>query len=249
MNKFGKNISKTKMHKILKYELKLRYLKTITKIEKTNSIIVKIMNFFVIKLISRIISLKGNIIYIDEAGFNINNKNFRTWRKKKDTIYNKYLKNDKFNLIMAVTKEKVISYEITKKSTNSDVFQNFMDKLIKSLDEKDLQKSIFFMDNLSAHKTTNLFKFYNDKKLKVIFNTPYISEFNMIEFVFRHIKNYTYKKLYPSIKTLKDDVIKIINDLKNNSTLEKLYKNTLFNYINFFNNNKDLNLNNYLIHK
>ena len=101
---------------------------------------------------------------------------------------------------------------------------------------------VFFMDNLPAHKTSEMYKFYNKNKLKILFNAPYISNFNMIEYVFRYIKNITYKKLYNSLLNLKKDVEEIIQSLQLKDSLERLYKETLSNSINFIENNRYMNL-------
>lgn len=58
------------------------------------------------------------------------------------------------------------------------------------------------MGNLSSHLTLELFQFYFNNDLKVLFTIPYKSTFNMIEKVFRHIKNNTYKKIYGNKKEL-----------------------------------------------
>ena len=87
-----------------------------------------------------------------------------------------------------------------------------------------------------------MYKFYNDNNLKVLFNTPYISHFNMIELVFRFIKNITYKSLYSSIDKLKKEVVEIIEGEALKNSLPKLYRETLSNYIKFIEDNKELNL-------
>ena len=48
-----------------------------------------------------------------------------------------------------------------------------MKKLIYyNIDE--IAKSVFIMDNLACHKTIELFNFYYDNHLKILFNAPYI---------------------------------------------------------------------------
>ena len=242
-HKFGIKISKTTIHKILKYDLKYHYLKTLPK----NSIVLSKesikRSFFVIKIISRIILLGGEIIYLDESAFYNYNSNLRAWRLKENYIYHNSRNNQKFNLLMAVSSKKVYGFQINEESTNSKTFKNFMDYLLKNMTQKEKENSVFFMDNLSSHKTLELFSFYKDNKLKVLFNSPYVSEFNMIEYCFRFIKNITYKKIYENILSLKKDVVEIIESQSFLNSLEGLYKDTLLNYINFVEKNQNINLN------
>ena len=54
----------------------------------------------------------------------------------------------------------------------------------------------------------------------------------------------TYKRLYSSINSLKNDILSIIEGIKGIDILEELYKENFFNYIKFYNhNNININLN------
>lgn len=89
-----------------------------------------------------------------------------------------------------------------------------------------------------------MFSFYNKNNLKILFNIPYKSNFNMIELAFRNIKNLTYKKLYSKIENLKHDIKAIIEGDLIKSSLAKLFKETLIEYQNFINVNLEYNLEN-----
>ena len=80
--------------------------------------------------------------------------------------------------------------------------------------------------------------------MKVLFCIPYISNFNMVKYYFRFIKNIMYKRLYPSINSMKDDLINIINGNNTITILPKLYKETLGKYLFFISENINKNLNN-----
>ena len=192
---FGIKISKTKIHNLLRYELNLRYLKTCPKNNKLTTNNFLFQKFFVVKIISRILALKGSIIFIDESGFFNQNNNFRVWRSKEENIYQNIYENKKFNLLMGVSKRKIIWFEINEDSTTSRTFLIFMKNMVQNMAESEIQQSLFFMDNLSSHKTLELYNFYKERKLKILFNVPYLSQFNIIEFGFRHINNIIYKKI------------------------------------------------------
>ena len=56
--------------------------------------------------------------------------------------------------------------------------KNLYDKLIE-----DEEKKIFILDNLSAHLTGEIFEYYKKKGIKILFNNPYLSKFNMIKYI------------------------------------------------------------------
>lgn len=99
------------------------------------------------------------------------------------------------------------------------------------------------MDNLSIHLTRSLFEFYQKEKLKILFNVPYLSPFNMVELCFRQMKRETYTHLYSSIEELKNDISSILSSDKLRTELKYLYRETLEKYLIFINNYKDFNLN------
>lgn len=87
---------------------------------------------------------------------------------------------------------------------------------------KQRKKSIILIDNCISHLTSKLFKFYNDNNLKIVFNVPYYSKFNIVENVFRYIKKYIYGKLYNNFNQLKQDVQMIIEEISEKDILKKL---------------------------
>lgn len=243
MNKFGKNISSTKIHRILRRKLNYRYLKTAVKTSKLIDKNYKIMSFLFLKIFLRGLKLNANYIFIDEAGFDLINSNFRTWRNKESDIFSKIDKKNRLNLLMAVSKDRIIHYKLTNETTNSNLFLNFMNELYNNLSEEEKTNSIIIMDNLSSHLTKDLYNFYFEKKLKILFNVPYLSKFNMIEICFRALKNITYKSIYKNDSALKKGLNDLVkgNYLKN--LLNKFYRETLNNYLNYINDNIKFNLN------
>ena len=137
-------------------------------------------------------------------------------------------------------------YQFVKENTNSEIFKAFMDQLIDKLEGNKIENFLFILDNFSGHLTLELFKLKKKKKIKILFGVPYASNFNMIENVFRLIKNITYKKLYDNIELLTKDIINIINLDSTKNSLNRLFNETLGEYISFIEKNRliDLNLDN-----
>ena len=99
------------------------------------------------------------------------------------------------------------------------------------------------MDNCTSHSTSKMFEFYRNNQLKILFNTPYRSSFNMVELVFRHIKRETYTHIYDSFDDIKNTINIILNGELIKKSLILFYKETLNNYINFIQLNNSINLN------
>ena len=238
-----KPIQRTTIYNILKNELHYSYRKTTI---KTNKIISKDYikySLFFLKIFIRAIQIGLNPIFVDESGFYTKNENFYTWRKAENEVFHRIDDSKKINLLMGVSFKNIIKYEIINKYTNSDNFLEFMKELIDSLTNEEKKSSFIILDNCTSHLSPKLFQFYFEQKLKILFNVPYQSTFNMIENCFRFIKNLTYKRLYNNINELNTDVKNINegNDLKDSG--KNLYKETLLVYRNYINSNYNINLN------
>ena len=236
-------ISKTKTHRIIRNVLKYSYRKTKVKNNKIladNSIL---SSYTFLKIFIKALSLNLKPVFLDESGFFSQNNNFHTWRNKNEELFFKIDEHKKINLIMAVGYDKIYYYQLIRKNINTEIFLNFMDNMVGNMSLEEKKNSLIILDNLSVHLTIDLFKFYNEKGLKVLFNVPYKSNWNMIELVFRLIKNLTYKNIYQNINSLEKDILEIIKSGKIENSLKNLYKETLSNYDCFINDNKDLNLN------
>ena len=239
-----KALQKSSIYNIMTKELDYRYIKTTIKSSKLLSNEYIKYCFFFIKAIIRSLRLGLNIIFVDESGFKTKNNHFYSWRNKNQEFYNLIEDNKKTNLLIGVTKDKVVKYKLIEEETNSINFLQFMKELDDQMSLEEKTKTVIVMDNCSCHQTPSLFKFYDDNKLKILFNVPYKSTFNMVENVFRLIKNITYKKLYKNIIELKKDLKIIIEGDNVVKSLSKLYKETLVIYKNYIDSNNYINLNN-----
>jgi len=240
-----KPIKKSSINLIMKNKLLYRFRKTSIKTDKLLKKQYIKYSFFFLKILLKSLKIGLNPIYIDECGFKTDNNNFRTWIKKDEQYYAK-LSNQKtrINLIMAVTNSKILYYSLDERNINTTIFLNFMQDLISNMTEDEKNNALFILDNHKSHCTLELFQFYYNNNLKILFNVPYNSPFNMIELVFRQIKNTTYKKIYFSKNNLKKDIIEILDNEISSNTMQKLFKETLNKYKKFINDFISYNLNN-----
>ncbi len=238
-----KKLQKSSIHTIMRKKLFLHFKRKTIKNEKLKQIDFIKYSFFFLKIVTRAIKLNLKFIFLDESGFFLFNSHFRNWISKDDEIFFGGGEEHKVNLILAVSEDKVFYYKILKENTTSSIFKNYMDELIKNMSEIEKTNHVFILDNCSSHLTYELFKLYNENKLKVLFNVPYSSSFNMVENVFRLIKNKTYKKLYKDITYLIEDIKLILEDQNTIFTLKKLYSETIKVYLNYIEKNGHINLN------
>ena len=91
--------------------------------------------FFVLKVLIRHIKLEGNIIYVDESSFSTVNNNYKTWRQQNSQIFNQLNDNQKNNLILAVSSERVINWKILNQNTTSSIFKCFFLEIINKMEK------------------------------------------------------------------------------------------------------------------
>jgi transposase len=80
------------------------------------------------------------------------------------------------------------------------------------------------MDNAIIHKTKDFYNYLKEKNMHILYNAPYHSELNPIEYVFSLLK----KIISKNISKSKEDIIKSILILKNTITPKTL--NNIFNH-------------------
>lgn len=240
----GKSISKTYINNILKNKLKLSYLKSTIKTSKINSDIGLISSFCFIKSIAKCLHLGYKLFFLDESSILSYNNNYRAWRAPNQNIYFNMGTKSKRNLILIVSDSKVIYFKITQTNTDEKNFLEFMKEFEENYTKNNSDKFVVIMDNLSSHRTKNLLTFYKEKKINVIFNSPYMSNFNAVEFAFRAIKLKIYNHLYESIDDTISDVVKILKNKNFENVLIHNYIETIKGYLDFYEINKFKNLNN-----
>ena len=237
----GDKISLTSLNRRIKNNLNFSYKKITLKPKELDNKYYKMMSFFFIKLIIRVIKLGLYPIFIDESKFTLKNENFKTWVNQDDFYHYGTKKNDKKNIILAVGTSKVFHYELTDLNTSGIVFKKFMIRLINKIN--DIQNYFLIMDNLSVHLTNEIKTLVNKFNLKLIYTVPYESTFNPIELAFRFIKNKIYRHSYFTMNDMKNDIETIIKSIEFENSLEKNWAETMEKYLIFINNNNNVNLN------
>lgn len=221
--KFNVCISKSYIYYILKSNnltLKKVQEKTIPKknsyIKQKNELLKKITN-----------SEYDNIVSLDESHIVIGKKTNYAWALKGKRSITKIRPNTKkYSLIMAISKNKVVKYELINKAVNGETFKNFVcDDIISKSNNNHI-----LMDNARIHHYAKFKKYLTDNDLfnKIIYNVPYHPQYNPIECVFNVIKQHLYRKNINNYESLNKNLSIIVRKL-NRTGFEKYYNHSFEN--------------------
>ena len=121
----------------------------------------------------------------------------------------------RYNLLMAISNNKIIAYEITTESINSEKYLAFLTK------NKDLFKNkTLLQDNVRFHHSKNVKKYAAENNIGMNYIPAYSPIFNPIEMSFSKIKA-NYRKLDHT--DIKQDIIDSVNTVTS-TDLNNYYK-------------------------
>ena len=240
----NENISKSTINNILKNNLGLRWRKTSIKNSKIKRKENIMMSLTFIKIVVRSMIQNFNIIYCDESCIQTINNHLKIWKAPNDDFSADISSKKRFNLIMACNKNGIVHYIIDTQNTTKKSFLEYMKELLDVINKKNIKPYLIVLDNLSVHKTKELFQFYKDNKINIVFNSPYASKFNAIEYTFRDLKKNLYSKIYSNEEKLLNEIKEILNSKWFNDKVENNIREACSNYLSFYEEHKNINLNN-----
>ena len=239
----GDKISKTYIHNLLKNNFHLSYLKSTVKNIKINTPFGVFSALFFIKSVIKCMSLGYKVLFLDETYIQSINNNYRAWHSKKEDLYFNLGTKKKKNLLLVVSSNSVFHYKISEDKTNENNFFQFMNEVNTIIKSKENEKYIIVMDNLSAHRTKKLMKYYDENKINIIFNCVYRSNFNCVELAFKIMKIQLYNKLFQNIEEVTNFIKDKLEEINLNGVLRNNFYETLNIYFDFYQKYKDTDLN------
>lgn len=242
------NISESYVKGILNNKFNIKYLRTTAKTNKLNAKSSKLRKFIFIKVVIHALKLGLKIIFVDESNFQLENCHLKVWRKSKELPFFKIGPRGRRNIIAAISDEELLLYKINSGTNNRTTFLEYMNELVKILNNKGINNSLIIMDNCSIHLTKELQKFYEDNKLKIMTIVPNASELNAIELLFNYIKQKIYKRVFSSFYKLISFVENILSEESTNEVINKIFIKSMNIYKEFiithksedFNENKKI---------
>ena len=150
----------------------------------------------------------------------LNDKPYKGWNIKGKICFiktkNKSIFNKRYSIGMSINIKGQIAFTIIEKALKSNKFNKFMKKIIKN-------DNIIFLDNATIHKNHQFRDDILKNKWNIIYNIPYHSHLNPIEYIFSLLRKELLKNEIKSI----DDIINTIILFKKN--LNKKHVNNIFN--------------------
>lgn len=165
-----------------------------------------------------------SIICIDEACFYVGDKGTHGYSKKGTRLnieISRTLRRKKYTLIMAISRQGVVGYEILDRNCTTQIFKDFVDKLQVP------KGSTLLMDNVQFHKSYSVQESYRRKGITPLYIPPYSPKMNAIENVFSSLKR-EYRCKCP---TRVDDLFDYIGTFKRIIESRKDF-NTYFDRVN-----------------
>lgn len=162
----------------------------------------------------------NNFVSYDEISIYLNCKNTKGWsiKGKKCIIKtkNKSIVNKRYTLGMAIDIKNKIDFTIVEGALKSNKFNTFMNKICKN-------KKNIFMDNASIHKNHEFNNLILKNGYNIIYNIPYHSHLNPIEYIFSLLRR---ELLSNDVKSI-NDIIQIVLSFSKN--LKKESVSNIFN--------------------
>lgn len=218
-NKFNISLSKSSIYFVL-HSNNLTYKKLYVKNIPTDDDKINTLKNDLKNKINNIENFNDFISY-DEMSIYLNSVPYKGWstigkncfiKTKNKTIFNK-----RYSLGMSIDTNSNIDFTIKEKALSGKDFNKFIKKINKK------NNKVIFIDNASIHKN---FYFKNDiqhYKWNIIYNIPYHSHLNPIEYVFSLLRK---KILNGDVKNI-NDIVKIILLFKKN--IDKKHITNIFN--------------------
>ena len=166
------------------------------------------------KIKEEALKVDADIYFGDEAGVSSSYPLGKTVEKKGITpVIQRTTKRFRLNMLSAITAQGKCRFMVTKNSVNTDVFIEFLSRLIKGA-----ERPIFLiLDNHPIHKTKKVAEFLNKQngRLKLFFLPPYSPELNPDELVWNDVKNHGLSKhLIDDLDSLSNKVSSRLHSLQ-----------------------------------
>ena len=100
----------------------------------------------------------------------------------------RFQREQRFQILPAYTQDGVIFARVYQGSTDSTVFEDFIEQLLPLCGKWPEPKSVLVMDNASIHHTERIEQMCRDASVKLVYLPLYSLDFNLIEEFFTKLK-------------------------------------------------------------
>ena len=130
---------------------------------------------------------------------------------------------------MALNRNNIVDYIVKKGSIDQNIFDNFIRKI-----DKDRNKYAILMDNARIHHSKKCKQTYEENNIDIIFNIPYNSDTNPIEYLINKIKAHYKRTISNNIDDMNknlEESIKLISRNDCTQCIRYKRKSKIFFYI------------------
>jgi transposase len=135
----------------------------------------------------------------------------KMWSPKGTRVYTpvQRLESKQYSLVTALSSKGVVHSKIYQGAVNTQRFSDFLEEMNVSRKYK-----YVLMDNVGFHKSVDVKKIFEKKKLLPVYTSPYSPEWNPVEMYFSYLKRNMRKDYNKRTKSLEKKVSVINNNLR-----------------------------------
>jgi hypothetical protein len=100
----------------------------------------------------------------------------------------KFHRGQRYQILPAYSQDGILLARVFKGSTDGDVFEDFLERLLPHCGRWPEPKSVLVIDNASFHRTERVEQMCNDTGVKLAYLPPYSPDLNPIEEFFAELK-------------------------------------------------------------
>ena len=167
-------------------------------------------------------TLYKNVVSYDEMSVITNEHTLRGWNEKgKECIINKKgtLNSNRFTIGLMVSPNNDIHFKVVKDGMKTDDFIELVKEFNTDININN--NKTLFLDNASIHRSKKFMNYVKESKTNVLYNVPYHSDKNPVEYIFSKLRKCIQKYTFETIDDLEGILISFKclleseNDIKN----------------------------------
>ena len=153
-----------------------------------------------------------DLVFLDECGINLHMTREVGWAPKGQRLFAKkpgsYAQN--YTVLGAMGWQGLGALMTVKGGTSKEVFYQFVEQvLLPTL----VAGQVVVMDNLAAHKSTQVVELLGEHGIHVLYTPPYSPEWNPIEWAWSKVKTFLRREAVRELDLLEDMLVQAVNSV------------------------------------
>ena len=133
------------------------------------------------------------LVFLDETGVDrsigIHSKGWAP-RGKRPCQVKRFHRGQRFQILPAYTQDGVIHFRVYEGTTDTEIFEDFIEELLPYCGRWPAPKSVLIMDNVSFHRSDKIQQMCDEAGVLLLYLPPYSPDLNPIEEMFGELKTY-----------------------------------------------------------